>query len=209
MNRNTFLPIGLVLAAFLVVGAFIVFKNYTVRKSPVPVVVPAEKAPEKEIVEEPVPEEPQEPPKSKRPKRSVKEVNDDLNRSMAPMTGNGGDLPTEEEAINMAWDALNTYRDASPEEKQQMVMGIMVVQGVINGFSQNAGMFLQQMTPEAREQIVNSAMASQGLLDAVQNEMAGNMTDEEIQVFGGLFQSFRNASQAFSNVPMYYPQQQF
>ena len=204
MNRNALLPIGLVLAAFLVVGGFIAFKNYAVKKTPVPEIVVADNVPEQEVVEEVVEEEPPpEPPKQTTQKSKpvvVEEIND-----MNPMMG--GELPTREEAIQAAQEILTRYREASPEERQQIVMGVTMMQGIINGLSMNAGALLQQMPEEERERVANLAAGSQDLLDAVQEEMFYEVSDEEAQVFGGLFQSFRNASQAFSGAPMYYQQQ--
>ncbi|MBO7423547.1 MAG: hypothetical protein J6T99_09220, partial [Oscillospiraceae bacterium] len=84
---------------------------------------------------------------------------------------------------------------------------VTMMQGIINGLSMNAGALLQQMPEEERERVANLAAGSQDLLDAVQEEMFYEVSDEEAQVFGGLFQSFRNASQAFSGAPMYYQQQ--
>ena len=117
-----------------------------------------------------------------------------------PMMGrNNGALPTKEEAVEAARDILAGYRSASPEEKQQMVMGIVMVQSIISGFSQNAGMLLQQMSPEQREQIVGSAATSLELIDAMQEELAAGATPEEAQLFGSLFQSLRNVNEALSN----------
>ena len=159
---------------------------------------PAEAVAEAEVAEEEVEAEtPVEQPAPQR--RPVRNVTEGLGGMMPMMMGgNGGTLPTKEEAIEVARDILAGYRGASPEEKQQMVMGIVMVQGVVSGLSQNAGALLQQMPPEQREQIVGSAAASVELLDAVQEEFAASATDEEKQVFGGLFQTLRNVNDAFS-----------
>lgn len=205
-KKNILTAVGLFALAGVLVGAFIVFKTLNDKKTDdtndekieqtVAADDSAEEKVEEPVVEEPVVEQP------KRRKRTVKEANDELN-NMTPMMMGNGDLPTKEEAINAAWDVLNAYRDATPEEKQQMEMGIMIMQGVVNALSMNAGALLERMPPEERERVANSAAASQELLYAVQEEMSDNVTDDEARVFGGLFQSFWNASQSFSNVPQY------
>lgn len=167
-----------------------------------PVAEIAEEAPAEEsvasVAEEAVEvvEPAERPAPQRRPGRNVTEG---LGGMMPMMGGNGGTLPTKEEAVEAAREILTRYREASPEEKQQMVMGIVMVQGVISGLSQNAGALLQQMPAEQRERIVNSAATSVELLDAVQEEFAASATPEEIQIFGGLFQSLRNVNDALSN----------
>ena len=197
-KENIIIAVTTVCLAVLLVGGIITLKYFKDQKAePEPAVA------ETVVEEAPVEEEPEqvvEQPKRRR--RTVKEANDELN-NMTPMMMGNGDIPTKEEAVNAAWDILNAYRDASPEEKQQMEVGIMIMQGVINSLSQNAGALLQRMSPEERERVASSAAASQELLYAVQEEMmsSANVTDDEARVFGGLFQSFWNASQSFSNVP--------
>ena len=115
---------------------------------------------------------------------------------MNPM---GGDqLPTKEEAIEEVWNVLNAYREASPEEKQQIAAQLVMAQTIMNGFAQNADMLFQQMPPESRSEVVNSASASMELLTAVQEEMAGAVTPEEAAIFGGVLQSLRNLCESFS-----------
>ena len=92
-------------------------------------------------------------------------VTEDLGR-MNPL--GGGQLPTKEEAIDAAWDVLNAYREASPEEKRQIATQLIMAQGMLNGFAQNAGALIQQVPPERREEIINTASASIDLLAAVQ-----------------------------------------
>ena len=204
MNRNTFLlAIGLVLAACLTVGGFAALKNYRDKVSPAPVVEkknnsqPAkEKQPPEEKVEEEAP--PEDNPVVEKPKKSKKaNVTEDFGR-MNPMMG---ELPTKEEAIEEAWNVLNAYREASPEEKQQIASQLVMAQSVMNGFAQNAGVLLQQMPPEMRDEIINTASASIDLIAAVRDEMAGAVTPEEAMVFGGVFQSLQNLCESFSYEP--------
>ena len=151
---------------------------------------------EEAVAVEPPAEEPAEEPVVEKPRRRRATVTEDIGR-MNPM---GGDqLPTKEEAIEEAWNVINAYREASPEEKQQIAAQLVMAQTIMNGFAQNADMLFQQMPPESRSEVVNSASASMELLTAVQEEMAGAVTPEEAAIFGGVLQSLRNLSESFSN----------
>lgn len=195
MNKNTvILPVVLILAAALVVGGFILLKNHKDKVAPTPVVV----------VEEPVVEEPEpvveEPAPQPRRQRQRRDLNSSIN-TMNPMQGQN--MPTREEAVNAARDILASYREASPQEKQQMAMVMNIAAGFMNGISQNAGQFIQQMSPEQRDRLVNSAGTSLELLSAVQEEMMYDITPEEAQVFGGVFQSMRNLNESLLNSALF------
>jgi len=191
MNKNAVvLPVVLILAAALVVGGFVLLKNHKDKVAPTPVAV----------VEEPVVEEPEpvveEPAPQPRRQRQRRDLNSSIN-TMNPMQGQN--MPTREEAVNAARDILASYREASPQEKQQMAMVMNIAAGILNGISQNAGQFIQQMSPEQRDRVVNSAGTSLELLSAVQEEMMNDITPEEAQVFGGVFQSMRNLNESLLN----------
>ena len=150
---------------------------------------------EEAVAVEPPVEEPVEEPVVEKPRRRRASVTEDIGR-INPM---GGDqLPTKEEAIEEAWNVINAYREASPEEKQQIATQMAMAQSIMNGFAQNAGALLQQMPEESRSEVVKSASASMELLTAVQEEMAGAVTPEEAAVFGGVLQSLRNLCESFS-----------
>ena len=191
MNKNAVvLPVVLILAAALVVGGFVLLKNHKDKVAPTPVAV----------VEEPVVEEPEpvveEPAPQPRRQRQRRDLNSSIN-TMNPMQGQN--MPTREEAVNAARDILASYREASPQEKQQMAMVMNIAAGFMNGISQNAGQFIQQMSPEQRDRLVNSAGTSLELLSAVQEEMMYDITPEEAQVFGGVFQSMQNLNESLLN----------
>lgn len=195
MNKNTvILPVVLILAAALVVGGFILLKNHKDKVAPTPVVV----------VEEPVVEEPEpvveEPAPQPRRQRQRRDLNSSIN-TMNPMQGQN--MPTREEAVDAARDILSSYREASPQEKQQMAMVMNMAAGFMNGISQNAGQFIQQMSPEQRDRLVNSAGTSLELLSAVQEEMMYDITPEEAQVFGGVFQSMQNLNESLMNAALF------
>ena len=118
---------------------------------------------------------------------------------MTPMSMLGGsETLTKEDAVKAFHELLNAYRKASPEEKQQVVMAVAMMQGIISGLSMNAELLLQQVPPEERAQVVESASTALEIIAAVQKEISGEMTDEETVVFGGLFQSFQSLTSAFS-----------
>ena len=189
MNKNNvILPVVLILAAALVVGGFILLKKHKDTVAPTVAVV-------EEVVEEPEPE-PEEQPK---PRRQRRDVNSSINRMMPVQGDQIQGMPTREEAVDAAWDILTAYRESSPQEKQQMAMVMNMASYVVYGIAQNADQFVQRMTPEQRDQLVKAAGGSLDLLDAIQEEMMYNVTDEEMQVFGGVFQSMRGLNESLLN----------
>ena len=185
MNKNNvILPVVLILAALLVVGGFILLKKHKDTVAPTVAVV-------EEVVEEPEPE-PEEQPKPRR----RRDVNSSISRMMPVQGDQVQGMPTREEAVNAAWDILSAYRESTPQEKQQMAMVMNMASYMVNGIAQNAGQFIQRMTPEQRDQLLQAAGGSLDLLDAIQEEMMYDVTDEEIQVFGGVFQSMRNLNES-------------
>ena len=194
MNKNNvILPVVLILAAALVVGGFVLLKNHKDKVAPTPVAVV------EEVVEEPEPvvEEPAPQPRRQRQRR---DINSSIN-TMNPIQSQN--MPTREEAVNAARDILASYREASPQEKQQMAMVMNIAAGFMNGISQNAGQFIQQMSQEQRDRLVNSAGTSLELLSAVQEEMMYDITPEEAQVFGGVFQSMQNLNESLMNAALF------
>ena len=195
MNKNAvILPVALILAAALVVGGFVLLKKHRDSVVPPPVTVV-----EKTVVEEPEPVEEEPAPRPRR-QRQRRDINSSLN-AVNPMQAQN--MPTREEAVDAAWDILTAYREASPQEKQQMAMVMTIAAGLLNGFSQNAGQFIQQMPQDQRDRIVNSAGTSLELLSAVQEEMMNNITPEEAQVFGGVFQSMQNLNESLMNAALF------
>ena len=190
MNKNNvILPVVLILAAALVVGGFILLKKHKDTVAPTIAVV-------EEVVEEPEPE-PEEQPQPRR--RQRRDVNSSISRMMPVQGDQVQGMPTREEAVDAAWDILSAYREASPQEKQQMAMVMNMASYVVYGIAQNADQFVQRMTPEQRDQLVRAAGGSLDLLDAIQEEMMPNVTDEEMQVFGGVFQSMRGLNESLLN----------
>ena len=193
MNKNNvILPVVLILAALLAVGGFILLKHHKDTVAPTIAVV-------EEPVEEPEPE-PEEQPK---PRRQRRDVSSSINRMMPVQGDQVQGMPTREEAVDAAWDILSAYRESSPQEKQQMAMVMGMASYMVNGIAQNAGQFIQRMNDEQRNQLLQAAGGSLDLLDAIQEEMMYNVTDEEMQVFGGVFQSMRNLNESLLNSALF------
>ena len=190
-KKDIILPVALVLAAILLVGGFIALKHHKDKVAPTPAPVA--------VVEEPVVEEPEEEPAPQPRRRQRRDVNSSINRMMPVQGDQVQGMPTREEAVDAAWDILNSYREASPQEKQQMAMVMNMASYMVNGIAQNAGQFVQRMTPEQRDQLLQAAGGSLDLLDAIQEEMMYDVTNEEMQVFGGVFQSMRNLNESLLN----------
>ena len=132
MNKNNvILPIVLVLAAILLVVGFVALKKHKDRVAPTPVVVTKTVEEEPEEKEEPAP-----PPR----RRQRRDLNSSINRMMPMQNDQVQGMPTREEAIDAAWDILSSYREASPQEKQQMYMVMNMAAYMLNGISQNAGL---------------------------------------------------------------------
>ena len=194
MNKNSvILPVVLILAAILIVGGFVMLKKHkdSVAPAPIEVVKTAEAEPEEE---EPAPQ-----PR----RRQRRDINSSINRMMPMQNDQVQGMPTREEAVDAAWDILSAYREASPQEKYQMAMVMNIASNMLYGISQNAGQFIQQMTPEQRDQLVNAAGASWELLDAIQEEMVNNVTPEEVQVFGGIFQSMQYLNESLMDAALF------
>ena len=193
-KKDVILPVVLILVAIVLVGGFIALKKHkdTVNPTPAPVAVVEEV--EEEPVEEPAPQ-----PR----RRQRRDINSSLNRMMPVQGDQVQGMPTREEAVNAARDILASYREATPQEKQQMAMVMNMASYMVNGIAQNAGQFIQRMTPEQRDQLLQAAGGSLDLLDAIQEEMMYDVTDEEIQVFGGVFQSMRNLNESLMNSTLF------
>ena len=193
-KKDIILPVALVLAALIVVGGFIALKHHKDKVAPTPAPV---------AVVEPVEEEPEEEPEPQPRRRQRRDVNSSINRMMPVQGDQVQGMPSREEAVGAARDILASYREATPQEKQQMAMVMNVAAYMVNGIAQNAGQFIQRMTPEQRDQLLQAAGGSLDLLDAIQEEMMYDVTDEEVQVFGGVFQSMRNLNESLMNSALF------
>ena len=193
-KKDVILPVVLILVAILLVGGFIALKKHkdTVNPTPAPVAV----------VEE-VEEEPEEEPAPQPRRRQRRDLNSSISSMMPVQNNQVQGMPTREDAVNAARDILTAYREASPQEKQQMYMVMNIASNMLYGISQNAGQFIQQMSQEQRDQLVNAAGTSRELLDAIEDEMMFDVTDDEVQVFGGVFQSLRYLNESLMDAALF------
>ena len=195
MNKNNvILPIVLVLATILIVGGFVMLKKHKDTVAPTQTL---------EVVDKTAEEPEEEPAPQPRRQRQRRDINSSINRMMPMQNNQVQGMPTREEAVDAAWDILSAYRESSPQEKYQMAMVMNIASNMLYGISQNAGQFIQQMTPEQRDQLVNAAGASRELLDAIQEEMVNNVTPEEVQVFGGVFQSMQYLNESLMDAALF------
>jgi len=190
-KKTTFSVVAVIVAAILLVAGFVLLKQHKDRVAPTP-------AP---VVEAPVEEPPEEEPQPRARRR--RDVSSSISRVMPVQNNQVQGMPTREEAVDAARDILYSYREATPQEKQQMAMMMNMATYMVAGIAQNAGQFIQRMTPEQRDQLVNSTAASRELLDAIQQEMSMEVTQEEVQVFGGVFQSLQYLNESLLDAALF------
>ena len=186
-KKTVYTVVAVIAAAILLVVGFVLLKQHKDRVAPTP----------PPVVEAPVEEPPEEEPQPKARRR--RDVSSSISRVVPVQNNQVQGMPTREEAVDAARDILYSYREATPQEKQQMAMAMNMASYMIAGIAQSAGQFVQRMTPEQRDQLLKSSQASQELLNAIQEEMAFEVTPEETQVFGGVFQSLQYMNQTLLN----------
>ena len=186
-KKTVYTVVAVIVAAILLVVGFVLLKKHKDRVAPTPPPVV------EVVVEEPPEEEPQ--PRARR----RRDVSSSISRVVPVQNNQVQGMPTREEAVDAARDILYSYREATPQEKQQMAMAMNMASYMIYGITQSAGQFMQQMNPQMRDQLLKSSQASQELLNAIQEEMAFEVTPEETQVFGGVFQSLQYMNQTLLN----------
>ena len=187
-KKTVYSVVAIIVAAILLVAGFVVLKHHKDRVAPTP---------PPPVVEAPVEEPPEEEPQPRARRR--RDVSSSISRVVPVQNNQVQGMPTREEAVDAARDILYSYREATPQEKQQMAMAMNMASYMVAGIAQNMGQFVQRMTPEQRDQLLKSSQASQELLNAIQEEMAFEVTPEETQVFGGVFQSLQYMNQTLLN----------
>ena len=198
MNRNDIiLPAVLVLAAVVLVGGFIVFKNHKDRIAPRTAAV-IETTDEDPAEEEPAPET-----KKRRHGPKVKK-NVDIASTFSDWGGAGQDNAqdgeqhkelheqTPEEAVESLWQGLDTYRELSDEDKTKTKIALGIVNVIINAISDNAGEIVADWDEQKRAETIEHAQISIENINAMEMEVAPDMTDEEREVIGGTLQTLRN-----------------
>ena len=198
MNRNDIiLPAVLVLAAIVLVGGFIVFKNHKDRIAPRTAAV-IETTDEDPAEEEPAPET-----KKRRHGPKVKK-NVDIASTFSDWGGAGQDNAqdgeqhkelheqTPEEAVESLWQGLDTYRELSDEDKAKANFALGFVTLIVNAIGDNVGAFVQEMNEQQRAEAIANAQTSLININAMEMEVAPDMTEEELNVIGVTLQSVKN-----------------
>ena len=116
--------------------------------------------------------------------------------------GQGADQPQEpqkefhrqtpEEAVETMWQGLDTYREMSDEDKARTRMMMTIVTGLINMMGNTADSWMQNMTPEQRDEAITNAENMLNNIDAIELEVGPDMTDEERAMMEPTFESIRN-----------------
>ena len=101
---------------------------------------------------------------------------------------------TPEEAVESVWQGLDTYREMSPEEQARTRMSMSFVTGLINMMGQTADSWMNNLSPEQREEALESARNLIENIDAVEAEVGPDMTDEERELIGTTLDALRNTS---------------
>ena len=99
---------------------------------------------------------------------------------------------TPEEAVESLWQGLDTYRELSEEDKAKANFALGFVTLMVNAFGDNVGQFVQQMNEQQRAEAVANAQAALTNINAMEMEVAPDMTEEERNVIGGTLQAVRN-----------------
>ena len=99
---------------------------------------------------------------------------------------------TPEEAVESLWQGLDTYRELSDEDKAKANFALGFVTLIVNAISDNAGAFVQEMSEPQRAEAIANAQTSLTNINAMEMEVAPDMTEEERNVIGGTLQAVRN-----------------
>ena len=184
---------GVILVAFLAVATV---KILQMRETP-----PAE--PEKETVAE---VEPPEPERRHGPRVRRKVDIGSTFSNMAPVQQNNTDgkpkelhEQTPEEAVESAWQALDTYREQSPEDRAKTQFALSIINGILNGISANATRLAEGMNEQQRAQTIERGKAALENLNAIEQEVIPDMNEEELQTLGSTVQALHNLTTSFMN----------
>ena len=99
---------------------------------------------------------------------------------------------TPEEAVESLWQGLDTYRELSDEDKAKANFALGFVTLIVNAIGDNAGAFVQQMNEQQRAEAIANAQTALTNINAMEMEVAPDMTEEERNVIGGTLQAVRN-----------------
>ena len=107
---------------------------------------------------------------------------------------------TPEEAVESLWQGLDTYRELSDEDKAKANFELGIVTALLNAISDNAIQFFGTIDAQQRAEMIANAQTTLINIDAMEMEVAPDMTEEERNVIGGTLQAVRNLNMNLLNV---------
>ena len=106
---------------------------------------------------------------------------------------------TPEEAVESLWQGLDTYRELSDEDKAKANLALGLVTVIVNAIGANAGQLVGTMNEQQRAEAIVNAQNALTNINAMEMEVAPDMTEEERRVIGGTLQSVRNLNMGILN----------
>ena len=106
---------------------------------------------------------------------------------------------TPEEAVESLWQGLDTYRELSDEDKAKANLALGLVTVIVNAIGANAGQLVGTMNEQQRAEAIVNAQNALTNINAMEMEVAPDMTEEERRVIGGTLQSVRNLNVGILN----------
>ena len=106
---------------------------------------------------------------------------------------------TPEEAVESLWQGLDTYREMSDEDKAKANLALGLVTVIVNAIGANAGQLVGTMNEQQRAEAIVNAQRALTNINAMEMEVAPDMTEEERRVIGGTLQSVRNLNMGILN----------
>ena len=106
---------------------------------------------------------------------------------------------TPEEAVESAWQALDTYREQSEEDRNKTKFALGIVNVILNAVTANAGQLAAGMNDQQRADAVMRAQSALQNISAIEQEVVPDMNEDERQALGGTIQAIHNLSSAFLN----------
>ena len=106
---------------------------------------------------------------------------------------------TPEEAVESLWQGLDTYRELSDEDKAKANFALGLVTVLVNAIGANAGQLVGAMDAQQRAEAVTNAQTALININAMEAEVAPDMTEEERNVIGGTLQAVRNLNLSILN----------
>ena len=189
---------GIVLAAFLAVATVKIMQN----RAPEPPAV-AEVSEEVEQPEEKPVVERRHGPKVKKKVDIASTFSDwggaGQNKAQDGEQHKGLHEQTPEEAVESLWQGLDTYRELSDEDKGKAKIALGIVNLIINAVGDNADKFVAGLDEQKRAETIEHARISIENINAMEAEVAPDMTDEEREVIGGMLQAVRNLNMNLLN----------